>query len=345
MINEHWTLDVDHWSFRRLAPPLRRRHPTPNDHRVRFPVREQIHQVPMVVRIGGVERGPLPVMVWGEQADHVRHGAVQRVASGVVEHPHHDVAMAGLEGQTLAANREQLARYREHVPEGVALRVDLHERLAARGIDELHQHAVLVQVTGYHQQMPGERGAELVADLEMARGDVEAVLLGVRLDVHVHVGGEDVDWPGPEARVCHIQDYAPVDGGDLGPRVVVPGRVHAQVLTGLHGHTDGARDAYIAGVALLGDTQQALERRVDELAAREVHHDQVMHQAVRQLMAVIVEQVDAEALEPAVHRKRELLHWDGRHVHHHPGHFRAHGHAVGTAGDQDAAVRRVDLHM
>jgi len=70
-----------------------------------------------------------------------------------------------------------------------------------------------------------------------------------------------------------------------------------------------------------------------KLAAREVHHDQVMDQAVRQRVAVIVEQIDAEALQPAVHRKREPLHRDGGHVHHHPGHFRAYGHAVRTAGD------------
>src|SRR5712664_4798056 len=150
--------------------------------------------------------------------------------------------MPGLEAQTLASDREQLAGYREHTPEGVTLRVDLHECLTARGIDELHQHAVVVQVTGYRQEMTGERGAELVADLEVARGNVEAVLLRVRLDVHVHVRGEDVDWTGPEVPARHIQNDAPVGGGDLGPRVVVPGRVHAQVLTGPHGHTDGARD-------------------------------------------------------------------------------------------------------
>jgi len=74
-------------------------------------------------------------------------------------------------------------------------------------------------------------------------------------------------------------------------------------------------------------------------------HDQVMQQTVRQLMAMIVEQVDAKALDPAVHRKRESLHRRGEHVHHHAGHFLAHGHAVGTARDQDAAVRRVDLYV
>ncbi|PYP39166.1 MAG: hypothetical protein DMD48_07610 [Gemmatimonadetes bacterium] len=63
------------------------------------------------------------------------------------------------------------------------------------------------------------------------------------------------------------------------------------------------------------------------------------------ITAAIVEQVEAESLEPAIHRKRELLHRCSGHVHHHPGHFRAHGHAVGTTRDQDAVVRRVDLHV
>src|SRR2546422_10796881 len=104
--------------------------------------------------------------------------------------------MPGLEAQALAADREQLARYREHMPERVALRVDLHERLAAGSIDELHQRAEVVQVTRDHQEMPGERRGELVADLEVARGGVGAGFLRGRLGVHVHVEGEGGELPG-----------------------------------------------------------------------------------------------------------------------------------------------------
>ena len=93
-------------------------------------------------------------MVRCEQADHVRHGTVRCVGSGIVEYPHHAVAMPGLEVQALAANRQQLARYREHMPERIPLRIHLHECLAALGIDELDQHAIVVQVTRDHQQMP-----------------------------------------------------------------------------------------------------------------------------------------------------------------------------------------------
>src|SRR2546422_11103851 len=101
--------------------------------------------------------------------------------------------MPGLEAQALAADREQLARYREHMPERVALRVDLHERLAAGSIDELHQRAEVVQVTRYHQEMPGEWRGKLVAHLPGGRGGRGTGFLAGRLGVHFHVG-----WRGAE---------------------------------------------------------------------------------------------------------------------------------------------------
>jgi len=77
----------------------------------------------------------------------------------------------------------------------------------------------------------------------------------------------------------------------------------------------------------------------------EVHHDQVMQEAVRQRMAVIVEQ--GRYGSPGASRPPENANfctvW--RACPSSSRAFPAHGHEVGTARDQDAMVRRVDLYV
>ena len=196
------------------------------------------------------------------------------------------------------------------------------------------------------EQAPADRKGELVGLGGLAGRHVEGVAAADG-QVHVHVDRQRVHrlrvlvLRGPE------HGKLEEDAVEILPGVIVPGDVHPQLHARLHRHADGLGHADL-GVGLRPGAHQPLGGRVEQLPPAEVDHDEMVHDVPGHRLAPGVDQIDAVAAEPAVHRPGEVL--DRRIVrhavvHHVVARHRRHVWKVVRAGrDCQLVSGRVDGH-